>query len=36
MPKRPAHDYFLWLSITRFNFSTGWERILQRQNQFRE
>ncbi len=27
----PAHDRFLSLSITRFNLSTGWERLLQKQ-----
>lgn len=30
----PAHDRFLSLSITNFNFSTGWDRLLQKERQF--
>jgi hypothetical protein len=30
----PAHDPLLSLSITLFNFSTGWDRVLQKQRQF--
>lgn len=29
-----AHDPFLSLSITLFNFSSGWDRLLQKQRQF--
>jgi hypothetical protein len=28
------HDPFLSLSITQFNFSSGWDRLLQKQQQF--
>ncbi len=30
----PTHDRLLSLSITNFNFSTGWDRLLQKQQQF--
>jgi len=30
----PAHDPFLSLSITLFNFTSGWDRLLQKQRQF--
>jgi hypothetical protein len=29
-----AHDPFLSLSTTLFNFSSGWDRLLQKQGQF--
>ena len=29
----PAHDPLLSLSITLFNFSSGWDRVLQKQRQ---
>jgi hypothetical protein len=29
----PAHDPFLSLSITLFNFSSGWDRLLREQRQ---
>jgi hypothetical protein len=29
-----AHDPFLSLSTTLFNFSSGWDRLLQKQDQF--
>jgi hypothetical protein len=29
-----AHDPFLSLSITLFNFSSGWDWLLQKQGQF--
>jgi hypothetical protein len=29
-----AHDSFLSLSITLFNFSSGWDRLLQKQGHF--
>jgi hypothetical protein len=28
----PAHDPLLSLSITAFKFSTGWDRLLQKQH----
>ncbi len=31
--RAPAHDPLLSLSITLFNFSTGWDRVLQKQRQ---
>jgi hypothetical protein len=30
----PAHDLYLSLSITLFNFTSGWDRLLQKQRQF--
>jgi hypothetical protein len=30
----PAHDLYLSLSITLFNFTSGWDRVLQKQRQF--
>jgi len=30
----PAHDPYLSLSITLFNFTSGWDRLLQKQRQF--
>jgi len=30
----PPHDPLLSLSITVFNFSTGWDRLLRKQGQF--
>jgi len=30
----PAHDPYLSLSVGTFNFSTGWDRLLQKQRQF--
>lgn len=29
----PSHDPLLSLSITLFNFSSGWDRVLQKQRQ---
>jgi hypothetical protein len=29
-----AHDPYLSLSITLFNFTSGWDRLLQKQRQF--
>jgi hypothetical protein len=31
--RTPAHDPLLSLSITLFNCSSGWERVLQKQRQ---
>lgn len=30
----PAHDPLLFLSMTMFNFSGGWDRLLQKRRQF--
>jgi hypothetical protein len=30
----PAHDLYLSLSITLFNFTSGWDRVLQTQRRF--
>jgi hypothetical protein len=30
----PTHDLYLSLSITLFNFTSGWDRLLQKQRQF--
>jgi hypothetical protein len=30
----PAHDPLLSLSMTLFNFASGWDRLLQKQRRF--
>ncbi len=32
--RAPAHDPLLALSITLFNFSSGWDRMIAKQRQF--
>lgn len=32
--RRPAHDPFLSLSLTLFNYDSGWDRLLRKQGRF--